>query len=284
MLSIEKVLSKNGGFDIYSSRSLLRIIELNFFNTKDLFLFDMIYWWGGVLDFYFGKRLFMNTITKVFTFIFSVLFICTAFSVYWFGPWSPNLEHRARKLIVSGELEEGVDLMLWKAEHAFSEEQRHDALWGAARLVALKSDSLMWSKELLYRCLEEKNFSQKAEVHAQLAAILFEDQPRAAIEHWQWAIYYGYQTEKAEQWRVRLAMALEGEGNIEAAIDIWEESTGFRSSARVAHMALGRIYLKDNPEISLHHFQQAQELAGVDRERPATIGSQIARLELGFID
>lgn len=222
----------------------------------------------------------MSTVTKVFTFILSVLMICATFSVYWFGPWSPNLKHRARKMIVSGELEKGVELFLWKAEHALSEEQRHEALWSAARLVALKSDSLMWSKELLYRCLEEKNFPKKAEAHAQLAAILFEDQPRQAIEHWQWAIYYGYQEEKAQQWRVRLAMALEAEGNIEAAIDIWEESTAFRASARIAHMALGRIHLKDNPEIALHHFQQAQELAEAGRERPAMIGSQIARLEI----
>jgi len=200
--------------------------------------------------------------------------------VYWFGPWSPNLEHRARKLIVSGELNEGIDLFLWKADNALSAEQRHNALWDAARLVALKSDSLVWSKTLLYRCLEEKNFPHTAEAHAQLAAILFEDQPKQAIEHWQWAIYYGYQKEEAEKWRVRLAMAMEAEGNIEGAIDIWEESTGFSSSARIAHMALGRIYLNENPEMALHHFQQAQELAEADRERPATIGIQIAKLEL----
>lgn len=222
----------------------------------------------------------MKTVLRVSSFIFTVILICATFSVYWYGPWSPSLEHRARKLIVSGELHKGVELFLWKAEHAFTEEQKHQALWDATRLVALKSDSLMWSKELLYRCLEEENFPEKAEAHAQLAAILFEDQPRQAIEHWQWAIFYGYQKEEAQQWRVRLAMALESEGNIEDAIDIWQESTSFPESARIAHMALGRIYLKENPEIALHHFKQAQELADSERERPATIGSQIAKFEI----
>src|SRR6056300_666457 len=155
----------------------------------------------------------MKTIAKVFSFIFSVVLICSIFSVYWYGPWSPNLEHRARKLIVSGDLNKGIELFLWKAEHSFSEEARYEALWDAARLVALKSDSLKWSKDLLTKCLEEENFPKKAEAHAQLAAILFEAQPKEAIEHWKWAIYHGYQKERAEQRRVRLAMALEAEGS-----------------------------------------------------------------------
>ena len=203
------------------------------------------------------------------------------FSVYWFGPWSPTLEHRARKFIIAGELEKGVDLFLWKADNALSDNQRHEALWSAARLVALRSDSLTWSKELLLRCLDEKDFPLRAEAHAQLAAILFEDQPRQAIEHWQWAIYHGSNQEESIQWRMRLAMALEAEGDIDGAIDIWEEAANEKKSARVAHMALGRIHLEENPDMALHHFQRAQELAETDRERPAEIGVQLAKFKLG---
>jgi len=222
----------------------------------------------------------MQTTSKVFSFIFTGLLLGLLFGVYWFGPWSPTLDNRARKLIIAGDLEQGVELFLWKADNAFSTSQKHEALWSAARLVALRSDSLTWSKELLSRCLEEKDFPLRAEAHAQMAAILFEDQPRQAINHWQWAIYHGNELEESIQWRIRLAMALEADGDIDGAIDIWGEAAQESKVARVAHMALGRIYLQDNPDIALHHFQQAQELAESDRERPAEIGSQLALFSL----
>ena len=222
----------------------------------------------------------MKTTSTAFLPILTGILISAIFGVYWFGPWSPTLESRARKLIVAGDLEQGVDLFLWKADNAFSDNTRHDALWSAARLVALRSDSLTWSKELLTRCLDEKDFKLRAEAHAQLAAILFEDQPRQAIENWQWAIYHGSSSEESIQWRIRLAMALESEGDIDGAIDIWEEATSQTKSARVAHMALGRIHLQLNPEIALHHFQVAQKLAEADRERPAEIGSQLAKFNI----
>jgi tetratricopeptide (TPR) repeat protein len=234
----------------------------------------------GALFYVRFQSIFMQTTSKVFSFIFTGLLISATFSTYWFGPWSPTLESRARKLITAGELEKGVELFLWKADNALSPSTRHEALWSAARLVALRSDSLTWSKELLTRCLDEKDFSLRAEAHAQLAAILFEDQPRQAIEQWQWAIYHGTDLEQSIQWRIRLAMALESEGDIDGAIDIWEEATNELKSARVAHMALGRIHLHDNPEMALHHFQLAQELAESDRERPAEIGSQLAKFNI----
>ena len=224
--------------------------------------------------------IFMNAASKVFLPLVTGLLLSLTFGVYWFGPWSPTLENRARKLIVAGDLEQGVDLFLWKADNALSETQRHEALWNAARLVALRSDSLTWSKELLRRCLDEKNFALRAEAHAQLAAILFEDQPRKAIENWQWALYHGSSLEESTQWRIRLAMALEAEGDIDGAIDIWEEATNESKSARIAHMALGRIHLHNNPEMALHHFQVAQDLAELDRDRPAEIGLQLAKFNI----
>jgi tetratricopeptide (TPR) repeat protein len=223
----------------------------------------------------------MKTTSRVISFIFTVLLLSSVFVVYWFGPWSPTLENRARKLIVAGDLEKGVELYLWKADNALSKSKKHEALWNAARLVALRSDSLSWSKELLTRCLAEPDFPLQAKAHAQMAAILFEDQPRKAIEHWQWAIYHGIELEESVQWRIRLAMALESEGDIDGAIDIWEEASNEKKSARIAHMALGRIHLDENPDMALHHFKRAQELAETERERPAEIGVQLAKFKLG---
>ena len=87
---------------------------------------------------------------------------------------------------------------------------------------------------------DEKNFPQKAEaIFSWLQSYLRISQDKR-LSIGKMGNILRLSSKKAEQWRVRLAR-LEAEGNVEAAIDIWEESTAFRSSARIAHMALGRI-------------------------------------------
>ena len=222
----------------------------------------------------------MQKLLRIFSLTFTSLTIFGSFCGFWYGPWSPNLEHRARILIVDGQLEEGVDLFLWKAEYALTSKQRDKALWDAARLVSLRSDSMRWSKELLENCLKQSDFKYKADAHAQLAALLFEAQPREAIKNWEWALFYGGDHKNAVTWRVRLAMALEAEGNKEEAISVWEDAIEHPESARMAHMVLGRLLMEDNPDMSIHHFERAKQLAESDRERAAELGFELAQFEL----
>ena len=126
----------------------------------------------------------MQTMFKVSSFLLTTGILVGSFVGFWYGPWSPNLDHRARNLIVQDHLQEGVDLFLWKAEYALSKEAKHEALWNAARTASLRSESNIQIRDLLNRCLEEENFIYRAEVHAQLATLLFEEQPRESIKHW----------------------------------------------------------------------------------------------------
>ena len=221
----------------------------------------------------------MHTLRKIFTLIFATTIICGSFVLFWYGPWSPNLEHRARTLILEDRLEEGVDLLLWRAKYAVTTEEKHKSLWDAARMVALKAHSMTWAKSMLQLCLQEDDFIYKADVHAQLATLLFEEQPRESIQHWEWAIYYGHDRKEAITWRIRLANALEGDGDVQRALDIWQEAVVFPESARMAHMALGRLLLKDDPSMSVYHFQRAKELAESERERSAELGLELAQFE-----
>ena len=97
--------------------------------------------------------------------------------------------------------------------------------------------------------------------------LLFEEQPRESIKHWEWALYYGHQKEESVTWRVRLAMALEAEGKTIEAIDVWQEALGYPTSARMAHMVLGRLLLEDDPDMSVYHFQKAKQLLQVRQAR-----------------
>ena len=75
----------------------------------------------------------MQTMFRVSSFLLTTGILIGSFVGFWYGPWSPNLDHRARNLIVQDQLQEGVDLFLWKAEYALSKEAKHEALWNAAR-------------------------------------------------------------------------------------------------------------------------------------------------------
>ena len=183
-------------------------------------------------------------------------------------------------MIMADDLKGAVELYLWKADYALSDSAEHNALWSATRVVTLKSNSLLWSKSLLERCLQTSGFPHLAKAHAYMATLLMEEQPRESIEHWQWALYHGHNQQEAPQWRVRLATALENEGDLDGAIDVWEEAIDDQESARVAHLALGRIHLKRNPDVSLYHFQQAKELASSDQLRATEIGADLARYNL----
>lgn len=224
----------------------------------------------------------MQTILRVFSFIFTTGILIAAFVVFWYGPWSPNLDHRARKLVVQNQLEEGIELFLWKAEYALSKDEQHTAMWNAARTVALRSNSTVWAKQLLNRCLEEQDFKYRADVHAQLATLLFDEQPREAIRHWEWALYYGADLEESVTWRVRLAMGLESEGKTTEAIDVWREALSFPASERMAHMVLGRLLLTDDPDMSVYHFQKAKQLTEQQKDQAAELGFKVAQFELEY--
>jgi len=225
----------------------------------------------------------MQTMFKVSSFLLTTGILVGSFVGFWYGPWSPNLDHRARNLIVQDNLEEGVDLFLWKAEYAISKESKHTSMWNAARTAALCSESSVWVKDLLNKCLEEEDFLYRADVHAQLATLLFEEQPRESIKHWEWALYYGHQKEESVTWRVRLAMALEAEGKTIEAIDVWQEALGYPTSARMAHMVLGRLLLEDDPDMSVYHFQKAKQLTE-QQDQAAELGFRVAQFEVEIME
>lgn len=225
----------------------------------------------------------MKTIYKVSSFLLTTGILVGSFVGFWFGPWSPNLDHRARTLIVEDHLEEGVALFQWKAEYAFSKEAKHTALWNAARTAALRSESISWVKELLQRCLEEEDFLYRADVHAQLATLLFEELPRESIKHWEWALFYGHDRDESVSWRVRLAMALEAEGKTTEAIDVWQEALGYPASERMAHMVLGRLLLTDDPDMSVYHFQKAKQLTE-QQDQAAELGFRVAQFEVEYME
>ena len=62
----------------------------------------------------------MKTIYKVSSFLLTTGILVGSFVGFWFGPWSPNLDHRARTLIVEDHLEEGVALFQWTLAEARS--------------------------------------------------------------------------------------------------------------------------------------------------------------------
>jgi len=225
----------------------------------------------------------MQTMFKVSSFLLTIGILVGSFVGFWYGPWSPNLDHRARNLIVQDHLEEGVDLFLWKAEYAMSKESKHTSMWNAARTAALLSPYNVWVKDLLNQCLEEEDFLYRADVHAQLATLLFEEQPRESIKHWEWALYYGHQKEESVTWRVRLAMALEAEGKTIEAIDVWQEALGYPTSARMAHMVLGRLLLADDPDMSVYHFQKAKQLTE-RQDQAAELGFRVAQFEVEIME
>ena len=225
----------------------------------------------------------MQTMFKVSSFLLTTGILVGSFVGFWYGPWSPNLDHRARNLIVQDHLEEGVDLFLWKAEYAISKESKHTSMWNAARTAALRSQSSVWVKDLLNQCLEEEDFLYRADVHAQLATLLFEEQPRESIKHWEWALYYGHQKSESVTWRVRLAMALEAEGKTIEAIDVWQEALGYPISARMAHMVLGRLLLEDDPDMSVYHFQKAKQLTE-QQDQAAELGFRVAQFEVEIME
>lgn len=224
----------------------------------------------------------MQTILRVSSFILTTVVLISSFAGFWYGPWSPNLDHRARNLIVQDNLDEGIDLFLWKAEYALSNEVKHTAMWNAARTVALRSESSIWAKQLLDDCLQEEDFLYRAEVHAMLATMMFDEQPKESINHWEWALYFGHQKEESVTWRVRLAMALESEEKTREAIDVWQEALEFPESARMAHMVLGRLLLDKDPDMSVHHFQKAKQLTEQQQDQAAELGFRVAQFEVEF--
>ncbi len=225
----------------------------------------------------------MKTIFRVSSFLLTTGILVGSFVGFWYGPWSPNLDHRARNLVVQDQLEEGVNLFLWKADNALSRESKHTALWNAARIASLRSDSIGWVKGLLQKCLDEEDFLYRADVHAQLATLLFEEQPRESIKHWEWALYYGHDREESVTWRIRLAMALEAEGKNTEAIDVWQEALGYPKSARMAHMVLGRLLLEDDPDMSVYHFQKAKQLTE-QQDQAAELGFRVAQFEVEYME
>ena len=168
------------------------------------------------------------------SFLLTTGILIGSFVGFWYGPWSLNLDHRARNLIVQDHLQEGVDLFCGKQSMHFRKTQSM-RLFGMLPEQSLCALNPVQIKELLNRCLEEERiFIYRAEVHAQLATLLFEEQPREST-----ALGMGFVLWSSERrvcdLRVRLAMVLEAEGKMVEAIDVWEEALGYPISARMAH-------------------------------------------------
>jgi hypothetical protein len=58
---------------------------------------------------------------------------------------------------------------------------------------------------------------------------------------------------------------------------------GYPTSARMAHMVLGRLLLADDPDMSVYHFQKAKQLTE-QQDQAAELGFRVAQFEVEIME
>jgi hypothetical protein len=207
------------------------------------------------------------------------------------SPWSPSIPHRARQKVLQGDYDGAIDLLTWHAENAFSTKTRNDSYWQAAQLASFKLEDKTRAIALLRQCLASENFDYLVPANAQLASLIRDKQPEIAIIHWKNAIELDPGNEKAGEWWLRIASTYEKLASTtddeeqkkkfqELAIVAWNEVAEDKNKKNMAHLALGRLQLWNNPKNAKMHFQKAKVDSSTERSRSAEIGEQLADWEL----
>ena len=213
-------------------------------------------------------------------FFMSSLLVAAAIFFFWASPWSPVIPHRARQKVLQGDVAAAVEMLRWRAEHAFQEDVRQEALWEAAQLATLRISDTSVGISLLEECLALPGFPYESQAHSQLAALLSPTDPEDAIRHWTAAIAAEPDHPEAPKWRVRVANGHESLGNIEQAISAWELASVHERFEVPAHLALGRLQLQKDPADALRHFTAIKDDAYIERARSAELGEQLARWQM----
>ena len=68
--------------------------------------------------------------------------------------------------------------------------------------------------------------------------------------------------------------------DFDKAIRSWEKSLGYSDVSHMAHLALGRLKLKKDPEAALEHFQMVKNDKFMERTRAAELGEKLAQWEI----
>ena len=218
----------------------------------------------------------MSTI-KVFLTSFC-LFVVVFY--FWKSPWSPMVEKKIQQHIVHSEVSQAISVLEWRAQYSLDERKRRQDLWRAAQLSFLQGHDTAQARHLLETCLDLPFFEETTQARMYLGSIIFSEDTQKGLSIWQEALLIDPNYKNSANMWVRIAAEYEILHDTENAIFAWNKALSYDSVRHTAHLALGRLKIKTDPQKALEHFEIVKTDSFMERTRAAELGEKLAQWEI----
>ncbi len=179
---------------------------------------------------------------------------------FWFSPWSPAALDNAASLAARGDSDGAIAAYLDVADGPAFRGVREEALWQAAWLASVDGDHPQQAVELLRAYVQQAPGSARAaQAQERLATLyrLYLGDPIRAAEAWEHAADLSPAHAAAGRWQLDAGLAYMEAGLNDRARDAFDRAVAHPDVRVAAHLALGRVYLLDDPAAAYDHYSQA---------------------------
>lgn len=190
------------------------------------------------------------------------------------------VNHKIQQHIVRSEIQEAVSLLEWKSKYAFDVQTKRNSLWRAAQLSFLREGDPVRSRRLIEDCLAQPYFEETTQARMYLGYLVFDGDPYKALSIWKEALQIDSRFPQASTMWVQIASEYEILEDIDESIAAWEEALQYDDVRNTAHLSLGRLKIKTNPQAALDHFQVVKTDTFLERTRAAELGKRLAQWEI----
>jgi tetratricopeptide (TPR) repeat protein len=190
------------------------------------------------------------------------------------------VEHKIQHHIVHSNIDKAVSLLEWKSRYSFDARAKRTDLGRAARLSFLRGDDPERSRRLLEEALKQPFYEETTQARMYLGNLAFDKDPEEGLLIWKEALLIDPKFSDAPRMWVRIASEYELLDNKPEAISAWNKVLSYKSVANTAHLALGRLKIKIDPEAALEHFQIVKSDTFMERTRAAELGERLAQWEI----
>lgn len=190
------------------------------------------------------------------------------------------VDHKIQQHIVRSEITEAVSLLEWKSQYAFDVHTRKKSLWKAAQLSFLREGDPVRTRRLIKECLDQKYFEETTQARMYLGHLVFDEDPYKALSIWKEALLIDSRFPQSSTMWVQIASEYEILEDVEQAIYAWEQALKYEDVRNTAHLALGRLKIKTNPQEALDHFNVVKTDTFLERTRAAELGKRLAQWEI----
>lgn len=209
------------------------------------------------------------------------------FGGFWLSPWSPMGLDRAATLAASGETDRAVAAYMEIADGPGFPATRLDARWQAAWLASVDPTDPQRAVDLLRDFAQrEPDTLRTAHAHERLGTLyrLYLGDLVRAAEAWQQAAALAPAAPEAGHWQLDAGLAYLDAGLPDKAAEPLLAATQ-TAEAVPAHLALGRMFLAEQPTLAYEHYSAAVRLATDEADRSlARLGAATALESLDQVD